>query len=136
MQILRMMYVYMYFFPPPVSCFFPPSRAASPVSLRKAFLFKSCKKKFNSQKKSILAARTRQRDDFLLSWRAVGNKSLHGAPVRTPTFGFMARSLLQRLQQMRDDCWRKCRAFFFLLSLRLKPGYSNQQIKVNNRSYA
>lgn len=33
---------------------------------------------------------------------------------------------------MHDDCCRKCQAFFSLL----KPGYSNQQIKVNNRSYA
>lgn len=110
-----MMDVYMYFFstlPYPVF-FFSPSRAASPVSLRKAFSVQVVQKKFNGQKKSIFAARTRQRADFLLSWRAVGNKSLHGAPVRTPTFGFMARSLLQRLQQMRDDCWRKCRAFFF-----------------------
>lgn len=133
-----MMYVYMYFSASRILFFSPSFPSSFSRVASQSLSVQVVQKKFNSQKKSIFAARTRQRADFLLSWRAVGNKSLHGAPVRTPTFGFMARSLLQRLQQMRDDCWRKCRAFFFffLLSLRLKPGYSNQQIKVNNRSYA
>lgn len=94
------------------------------------FLFKSCKSLI--QKKSILR-RGYGRDRFIFSRRA--SKRFQCASVSTSTFGFMAQQL-QSIQQMHDDCCRKCQAFFFLFFFLLKPGYSNQQIKVNNRSYA
>lgn len=72
------------------------------------FLFKSCKSLI--QKKSILR-RGYGKDRFIFSRRA--SKRFQCASVSTSTFGFMAQQL-QSIQQMHDDCCRKCQAFFFL----------------------
>lgn len=109
----------------PIFCSFLSCVASSP------FLCKSCKScnlKKTKKNKSICGAEVIKTDFFSSALQIKAH-----APLLTSTSGFAAQRL-QSFQQRHDDCCRKCQALFF--PPLLKPGYSNLQIKVNNRSYA